>query len=442
MEHDDPPESAIVVLLHDIQTNQDRVAVLAKNVPGVASDSIELVDAARLDDPAARDLLVEASDKGAETVASAENVGVHELGVEYRPYRVLFCCSRGRSALSGCKWVTRSPLDVSCKLDGTDCPMIDKTRHASAVATRTDVTFASGSEFCGAWLYQPEGVERPPIIVMGHGFGAVRELRLDAYAERFAEAGYAVLVFDYRHFGASSGEPRELLSLSRQRADWRAALKYARSLPEVDPSRVIAWGSSLGGGHVLHIAASDPGLAAVVVQVPHVSGPVAVRSMGLRHVTTLGVAGLYDEARHLLGRRPYYRAGIGDTGSGAVMIVSDGLRVLRQLAGDSLTEADLEQRNRVAARVLLHMPFYSPGRGAHRITAPTLIQAGEHDELTPPSASRGVAKRIPGAEFKTYQCGHFDPYLPPHFEGVVVDQLSFLEKHVPVANRPDQVAAK
>src|SRR5450759_2826878 len=121
--------------------------------------------------------------------------------------------------------------------------MTDKARGAIPT-TRDDVTFASSDGHCAAWLYRPRGNHLPPIIVMGHGFGAVRELRLDAYAERFAEAGYAVLVFDYRHFGASSGEPRELLDLSRQHEDWRSALVYARSLDWIEGSQVIAWGSS------------------------------------------------------------------------------------------------------------------------------------------------------------------------------------------------------
>jgi len=310
--------------------------------------------------------------------------------------------------------------------------MSDKTKPPMA-ATRDDLTFASGDGQCGAWLYRPRGNHLPPIIVMGHGFGAVRELRLDAYAERFAEAGYAVLVFDYRHFGASSGEPRELLDLSRQHEDWRSALVYARSLDWIEGSQVIAWGSSLGGGHVLHTAANDHGLAAVIAQVPHVSGPIATRSLGFRHAAELALAGLRDQAHHLLGRPPYYRQSIGDLGSTAVMIEPDGLDLLHRLAGDEVDEARLRSQNRVAARVLLHMPFYSPGRTAHRITAPTLVQAGEHDQLTPPSASRRVAERIPKAEFKIYSCGHFDPYLPPHFDGIVGDQLTFLQAHVPIA---------
>jgi len=301
---------------------------------------------------------------------------------------------------------------------------------------RTDVTFASGNDTCAAWLYRPTGGQCPPIIVMGHGFGAIRELRLDAYAERFAAAGYAVLVFDYRHFGASSGEPRELLSLRHQHQDWQAALAYARTLDGVDTTRVIAWGSSLGGGHVLHTAAHDHNLAAVIAQVPHVSGPVALISMGPIHAARLAVAGLRDEIRHLFGRTPHYVPSIGDTGTLAVMVADDGIDMLRRLAAEYEDEFDLYLRqNRVAARVLLRMPFYSPGRRSRYITAPTLIQAGTHDQLTPTSASRKVARRIARSEFKTYPCGHFDPYIDPHFDSVVTDQIRFLQAHVPHRRR-------
>ena len=72
--------------------------------------------------------------------------------------------------------------------------------------TRTDVTFASGTETCAAWLYEPQTASSAPdpIIVMAHGLGGVKEMRLDAFAERFSAAGYRCLVFDYRHFGDSS----------------------------------------------------------------------------------------------------------------------------------------------------------------------------------------------------------------------------------------------
>ncbi|MEJ7715553.1 MAG: alpha/beta hydrolase [Thermoleophilaceae bacterium] len=75
-----------------------------------------------------------------------------------------------------------------------------------------------------------------PCVVMGHGFSSVREHRLDAYAERFAAAGVAVLVFDYRHFGSSAGEPRQLLNVGRQLDDWRAAVSHARNLARGRPA--------------------------------------------------------------------------------------------------------------------------------------------------------------------------------------------------------------
>ena len=69
-----------------------------------------------------------------------------------------------------------------------------------------------------------------PLLVMAHGLGAVRTMRLDAYAERFSAAGYACLVFDYRNFGDSEGRPRQLLDIGMQLADWAAAVAYARTL--------------------------------------------------------------------------------------------------------------------------------------------------------------------------------------------------------------------
>lgn len=144
--------------------------------------------------------------------------------------------------------------------------------------TRTDVSFPSGDGTCAGWLYEPKttaqsAIQTPgPIIVLAHGLAGVKEMRLDAFAERFVAAGYRCLVFDYRHFGASSGEPRQLLDIARQQEDWRSALTYARAVEGVDPERVVIWGTSFGGGHVIHTAARDPRVAAVISQCPFTDG--------------------------------------------------------------------------------------------------------------------------------------------------------------------------
>ena len=81
------------------------------------------------------------------------------------------------------------------------------------MAQREDVWFTSGTDRVSAWLYRPDSADPVPLLVMAHGLGAVRTMRLDAYAERFSAAGYACLVFDYRNFGDSEGEPRQLLDI-------------------------------------------------------------------------------------------------------------------------------------------------------------------------------------------------------------------------------------
>ena len=77
---------------------------------------------------------------------------------------------------------------------------------------------------------------------------------------RFAEAGFAVLIFDYRYFGESEGRPRQLLLTRLQREDVQAAVRFARSQAGIDPNRIALWGTSLGGGHVFYVAVEAPEL--------------------------------------------------------------------------------------------------------------------------------------------------------------------------------------
>ena len=109
---------------------------------------------------------------------------------------------------------------------------------------RKDVRFDTGDGHCAAWLYRPDHApQRAPVVVLGHGMGGVREMRLDAVCRRFRVAGYACLAFDYRHFGASDGDPRQLLDIDRQLTDWAAALHYVRHRNDLDPTRIVLWGA-------------------------------------------------------------------------------------------------------------------------------------------------------------------------------------------------------
>ena len=133
---------------------------------------------------------------------------------------------------------------------------------------RIRVTFDSGGGELAGYLHRPASATGTlPCVVMGHGFSGTQD-RLFENARRFAEAGFAALTFDYRSFGESGGEPRQVVSVRGQLEDWRAAIRFARGLEGVDPDRVALWGSSLGGGHAVSVAAENPRIAAVVAQMP------------------------------------------------------------------------------------------------------------------------------------------------------------------------------
>jgi fermentation-respiration switch protein FrsA (DUF1100 family) len=290
-------------------------------------------------------------------------------------------------------------------------------------AARTDSDFTSGGELCAAWLYLPEGEGPHPCVVMGHGFSAVREHRLDAYAEGFAAAGLAALVFDYRHFGASGGQPRQLLSIKRQLDDWRAAVAHARGLAQIDPNRVAVWGSSFSGGHVVAIAAEDPAIAAVVSQAPFTSGVSAIAAGGPKQALRLTLAGLRDAATVLLRRPPHYLAAVGPPGSLAAMTAPEAEPGFRAMdPGDSTWE------NRVAARVMLALGAYRPYARFSDLRQPTLVVVCERDATTPPGPALRAASKSPNAELVRYPVGHFEVYVPPQFERSVADQTDFLTR--------------
>lgn len=112
-----------------------------------------------------------------------------------------------------------------------------------------------------------------PGVVMAHGFSAVKEMRLDRFAEVFCDAGLAVLVYDHRNFGASDGEPRRQINPWAQARDYRHALTWLGNRPQVDSGRLGVWGSSYSGGEVLVVGACDRRVKAVVANVPFAGLP-------------------------------------------------------------------------------------------------------------------------------------------------------------------------
>lgn len=291
--------------------------------------------------------------------------------------------------------------------------------------TRQDVSIPSGADTCAGWLYLPTGVTKPPVVILGHGLGATREMRLDAFAERFAEAGIAALAFTYRHFGDSTGEPRQLLSITRQLADWDAVIAYVKGRPDVDGARIAVWGSSFGGGHAVTVASRHPELNAAVAQCPFTDGLASAMALG--PLASLKVLPLVaKDYVSILRRRPPAMIPLaGPPGSLALMNASDALPGYQALLPKYSTF-----RNEVAARVAPTIMRYRPGKQAHKIAAPILFCISDTDSVTPPEETERYARTAPCGEIKHYSAGHFEFYLGDAFEQLVSDQTEFLTRHL------------
>lgn len=282
---------------------------------------------------------------------------------------------------------------------------------------RQELVFPSGGDTCAAWLYPAAG--DPPaasIVVMAHGLSGTRRDRLSPFAERFAAAGFAALVFDHRGFGDSGGEP-DLFDPRRQLDDWRAAIACARSLPSVDPARVVTFGSSMGGGNALAAAAGDSRVVAAISQVPFLD------LMRQSHRSSPRVRARMVRAA-LLGR---HLPAVGQPDEAAFINAPDSEAGWRRVvaAGE-----DSRWRNRASARWLLGRP-YRPARHAATLHCPWLVCVGEADRVAAPGPAIKAARSAPLGELRTYPgVDHFDIYDGQPHEDVVTDELAFLQRHL------------
>lgn len=294
--------------------------------------------------------------------------------------------------------------------------------------SRSDIEFKSGpaGALCRGWYY-PGRSDDAPVIVMAHGLGGVKEMRIDAYAERFAARGYACIAFDYRHFGASDGQPRQIIEVPLQLADWRAAVAHARKIRPSSP--VVLWGTSFAGGHVLTIGAEDKNVAAVVSQCPHTSGPAAVRQIDFVTAARIGVLGIRDLVAKILGQPPVTVALAAPVGEVGLMNGPGAEAIGRKLL---VTAGAAQPPERVAARIGLFIGAYSPGKYAKDLRCPTLFCLCTEDNVAPAAVAKRYALRAPHGEIREYEAGHFDIYMDEPFERVISDQIAFLERHVPV----------
>jgi pimeloyl-ACP methyl ester carboxylesterase len=296
--------------------------------------------------------------------------------------------------------------------------------------TFEDIAFRSQGVTCRAWHFRGEGdalagPDGRPAVVMAHGFGGTRDAGLQPFAERISAAGLDVLAFDFRGFGASGGEPRQSISIKRQIQDYHAAVDAVKSLPGVDGGRLAIWGTSLSGGHVLHVAADRSDVAAVIAMTPLTSGLAAsrasARSRGVGTAvrwTALGVASRISLAR---GGAAKLMPLVSRPGEPGALALDGAYESYTSMAGPTW-------RNEVDVAVGFELGAVRTASAAKRLKSRLLVQIADFDRYVP--AESVVKTAVHGrAEVHHYPCDHFDVW-PGHdwFEKAVGDQVSFLRR--------------
>jgi fermentation-respiration switch protein FrsA (DUF1100 family) len=274
---------------------------------------------------------------------------------------------------------------------------------------REDVEFKSSGLTLRGWLYRPDGdgADRP-VVVMSHGFSAVKEQGLGDFAERFAAAGLNVLVFDHRHLGASDGDERGRIVFQEQHDDTRAALTWITRQPGIDGDRIGLWGSSYSGGHALFLGALDPRVKVVVAQVPAVDLvrtfiSVVGHDVVLSYLEMLAA----DHARRNEGEPSAPIAVVAPEGEPCVLPTADSYEFFTATvpsAPNWLNQTTLESVARAAE--------YKPAAFIDLIAPkPMLVVAAVMDSLIPIDDVREAFGRA-GEPKKLIEleCGHFEVY--------------------------------
>jgi pimeloyl-ACP methyl ester carboxylesterase len=298
---------------------------------------------------------------------------------------------------------------------------------AKLSVAKKEISFTVEGTLISAWLYLPKDLSAPvPAVVMAAGAAGTKEIGMEPYAVHFQEAGFAVLAFDYRYWGESGGEPRQLIWILDQLEDYAAAIAYVRSLKEVDPERVSLWGTSFGGGHVISTAAEDQRIICAVAQVPFVDGlaayqmhtetdePVSVSILTMMYAQR-------DLVRSWLGLSPSTIPIVGEAGSVALMTGAD----VYDFFSANIPE---NYANETPARITIRADKYRPILRVQEIHHPVLFQIADDDKFVSNEAVEEAARLLGNlAQVKHYPIGHFDIYTGENFEKSVSDQVNFLQ---------------
>ena len=273
-----------------------------------------------------------------------------------------------------------------------------------------------------------------PVVVMTQGLTLLKEHYIPDTARRFQAAGVSALLYDHRGYGSSDGFPRHQTNPAQQAEDYHDAVTAAGSLPGVDPARICVWGIGHSGGASMISVADDPRPAAVILNMPFISGAMDARGFpdGL-----LAAAWREREAATRAGSwQPSYVRVWPDSpenarGTGEQPLLRGEQPYAFITGGLARSEAaGTPWQNKITLQSFYHLARAEPRDLARKIKQRALYIAAVEDPLTATVEDhRAVFETMgPNATFAVVEPDHLATYFGEPFERSVAVQLEFLRR--------------
>jgi uncharacterized protein len=290
---------------------------------------------------------------------------------------------------------------------------------------KTDLVsfYSEGDPVSALWRTPDEPAGPLRAIVQGPGWLGLKDAKLyERYHQAFTDAGFGVLVIDYRGFGDSGGQ-KNTLSPSGQLTDLLNAVTYLTTRDDVDAGSIGAFGTGgTGGGNAVLLAAAEPRISAVVSQVPVADGADWLHRMRSEHEWLAFLKALEEDRRQRVL-----------TGVGRDVHPREEIMVPTPERRATTVKADVDDRipSSVSLRGADEILAYRPVDAAATLTTPLMVIGVEDDATTPTDHAIRLyqAARGPKSLIMQGNTSHYAAY-DKYWEQVTPRMVEWFVRHV------------
>lgn len=255
-------------------------------------------------------------------------------------------------------------------------------------------------------------------ILMCHGFAGTQDLFFPKYAEKFSNAGFDVVTFDYNGFGKSSGETE--IVPANQINDILNLILFVKKDEDLTDNKIILWGTSLGGLYVLKIASLKKEIAGVYAQITFANG--------LRNNTVGLDCDAFEKYVNQIENIKYKE-------------INENKKLLlplKRLLSDEQSKKFLDEykelfpillNTKLSLATIKHINELKIDNDLKDIKIPVLLGKAKEDAVNSPNEMNFIFDNLTSEKkLLEFNCGHYEIYVGEYFEEAIKEQIEWFDK--------------